>query len=306
MQGTRIRVGALRRWHTAAWAAVLVLAVGTAPSAQGAGTGAPVSSRLVALQKSSGALLATHSLWRSPDGAAGKPAVAGGWAYFVEEGKTLCGVNLATGKVVWRTPLAMTTRMAPVAVGAMVLAFDAETLSAFTATTGRPLWNHSTREMGEEWQMGEGTRTVLASGRLFLCSARALLAMDIKSGQPIWAMRRSHAEDPAPVVSGRFLYVRDGNDPNAWGRYMVEDGSDARDEVVHGPLKPKLAAQGKQETGSRILVSPDRRSMTVQVGNRRVTYRAPEPFTIAGVVGETASVVCVQLVAHSPGTPGKG
>jgi hypothetical protein len=40
--------------------------------------------------------------------------------------------------------------------------------------------------------------------------------------------------------------------------------------------------------------------MTVTLGARRWSYRAPAPFTIAGVVGETSNVLCVQIVADAP------
>jgi hypothetical protein len=299
MQGTLIRVRALRRWHPAAWAAVLALAVGAADAA-------PISSRLVALKKSTGAPLASHFLWRSADGAAGKPAISGNWAYFVEDGKTLCGLNLSTGKIAWKTPLAAPTRFAPLVLGQRVLVFDSETLFAYTATTGRVTWMRALRELGDEWLITEKTRFTHFHGRLFVCSALALLAVDLETGEPIWATRRKHAEDPAPFVSGRFLYVRSAADPKEWARFLVEDGTDARDEGIYGPMEANPGRLTKKAAASRIFLSSDRRSMTMLVGSRRVTYRAPEPFTISGVVGETSGVVCLQLVAHAPTDSGKG
>jgi hypothetical protein len=299
MQVTLFRIGGLRRWHPAAWAAVLGLVVGAADAA-------PVSSRLVALRKANGAPLATHSLWRTADGAAGKPAVAGNWAYFIEEGKTLCGLNLTTGKVAWRASLAAPTRFAPIAVGRLVLAYDAGTLAAYTGTTGRRAWTLSTHDLGDEWAMSEKTRFAWLPDTLFVCSARALLAVDLVKGEPRWATRRTHAEDTSPVVSGRFLYVRSAVDASEWMRYLVEDGTDARDEARFGAMDPDPSRLVKKAAASRVFLSSDRRSMTMLVGSRRVTYRAPEPFTIEGVLGETPGVVCVQLVAHSPAAPSGG
>jgi outer membrane protein assembly factor BamB len=284
---------ALRRWHPAAWAALLVLSVGVTDAA-------PVSSRLVALRKANGAPLASLALWRTPEGVAGKPTVAGGWAYFVEEGKTLCGLNLTTGKVAWKTPLDAPTRFTPLAIGRLVLIYNAQTIAAYTGTTGRALWTLSTNDLGEEWMLGEKTKFAWGDDRLFICSPQALLGLDLEKGEPIWATRRKHAEDASPVVAGRFLYVRSFVDPKEWARYLVEDGSDAREEATFGPMDANPGGRAKKPMSSRVFVSSDRRSMTMLVGSRRVTYRAPEPFTISGVVGETAGVICVQLVAQSP------
>lgn len=299
MQGILFKIRTRQRWQPAAWAGLLVLAAGAADAA-------PVSSRLVALKKATGAPLASLPLWRTREGVAGKPTVAGGWAYFVEEGKTLCGLNLTTGKVAWKAALDAPTRFAPLAVGRMVLIHDAQTLSAFTATTGRPIWSLSITQFGDEWTFDEKTRFTWGDGTLFACSPRALLAVDIEKGEPSWATRRKHAEDPAPTVSGRFLYVRSAVDPKEWIRYLTVDGTDARDEATFGPMEANPGRPGKKSLPSRVFLSSDRRSMTMLVGSRRITYRAPEPFTIAGVVGESAGVVCVQLVAHSPTAPEKG
>lgn len=298
MQGTLWKPGVLRRWLPAAWAAALGLLVGAADAA-------PVSSRLVALQKSSGKPVANLTLWRTADKAAGKPAVAGNWAYFIEEGKTLCALNLTTGKVAWRTPLAAPTRFAPVALGRLVIAYDARTITAYTGTTGRKAWALSTSEVTEEWALDEKTRFAASGDRIFVCSAYALLAVKISDGTPTWATRRRHAEETSPVVFDRFLYVRRADDSNEWARYLVTDGTDARDELTYGDMDPNPARLLKT-AGSRIFFSADRRSMTMLVGTRRITYRAPEPFTIAAVVGETSGVVCVQLVANSPAAPEAG
>jgi hypothetical protein len=187
-----------------------------------------------------------------------------------------------------------------------VVVCGAETLTAFIGTTGRQSWSFSLREIGEEWRIGEKTRFVSADGRLFVCSSRALLSMDLESGQPVWATRRKHAEETSPVVSGRFLYVRSDQDANVWARYLVEDGTNARDEATYGEMDPDPERLAKKRAASRIFLSADRRSMHMLVGGRRVSYRAPEPFTIAGVLGESSGVVCLQLVAYSPTAPSGG
>lgn len=294
MRTTRLETGSARCRQVAFWAGALALIVGAAEAT-------PVASRLVALRKPSGTPLASVMLWRSAEGAAGTPVVRGNRAYFIEDGRRLCAWNLVTGKVAWRTPLPAATRFAPTVVGSLVLVYGPHSLHAFTASTGRLVWSFSLLELGENWSLTEKTQFASADGRLFICSREILLAMDLNNGQPIWATRNNRqAEVPTPVVLGQFLYVRSADRAEPWMRYLAADGTDARDETTYGPRDPNPTRAIRKSPASRAVVSSDRKTLLLLIGNRRLTYQAPAPFTIAAVVGETSGVLCVQLVAHGP------
>jgi PQQ-like domain len=298
MQSIRKGAGVARRWLPALWAGALALAVGPAKAA-------PISSRLVVLRKSTGASMANVVLWRTAEGATsgagGSAAVAGCWAFYIEEGQTLCGLNLISGKVLWNTRLLAPVRFAPVAAGNLVLVHDGQTLWAYTNTTGRLAWELPMQEVGEKWQLSEGMEATLAEGHLFLCSEGKILAIDGEKGQPIWANQNAPmAARATPVAVGGYLYVRSATDAGTWARFSAEDGMPAVDDEAHGTpaTDPQRAAQ--KPAGALVSLSADRRSLTVTQGKARWTYRAPAPFTFARVVGETSSLICVQLIADAP------
>jgi hypothetical protein len=293
-KGTRVG----RRWLPALWAAAVALAAGSAEAA-------PISGRLMVLRKTTGAPLASAMLWRTAEGATsgagGAAAVAGSWAFYIEDGHTLCGLNLITRKVGWSTRLQAPTRFAPMAAGGLVLVHDGGTLWAYTATTGRMAWELPMQELGENWQLSETTEAVMGEGRVFVCADGKILAIDPEKGQPIWANRNaSMAAHPTPVLVQGYLYVRSAADAEHWTRFTTEDGMPAPDEDAHGSAVADPLATLRKAPAARVTVSADKRSLTVVQDKTRWTFRAPVPFTISGVVGETANLICVQLVANAP------
>jgi PQQ-like domain len=289
-----------RRWQTALWAGAVALAVGSAEAA-------PISSRLVVLRKTTGTSLASVMLWRTAEGAtngaSGGAAVAGSWAFYIEGGHTVCGLNLISGKVLWSTRLTAPTRFAPLAAGSLVLVHDGGTLWAYTSTTGRLAWELSMQEVDEKWQLSEATEAVVAGGHLFLCGDNKIMAIDPEKGQPVWANRNAPmAARPTPVVVGGYLYVRSAVDSANWARFTIEDGMPASDEDAHGSPVPDPQSAVRKPPAARVTLSADRRSLTVIQDKGRWTYSAPMPFTIGGVIGETGNLLCVQLVANGPGT----
>jgi hypothetical protein len=293
MGRTTLEAGVLRRWRPVLWAGALALVVGAAEAA-------PVSSRLVALRKATGAPLATVTLWRSAEGAGGKPIVSGPWAYFVEDGKALCGLSLVSGKIAWRAALPSSTPFAPILVGPLVVACTNDSLYAYRGTTGHLVWSFALQDLNMGWSLTEKTEFAVGSGRLFICAADMIVGLQADNGQPLWATRTRQAEHPRPVVSGRFLYVRTADPDEPWSRRLVADGTDARDEGIYGAMEADPERGAKPAPVTSALLTADGKSLTATVGKRRMTYRAPAPFTIAGVVGETPGVLCLQLVAESP------
>jgi outer membrane protein assembly factor BamB len=290
--------GVGRRWLPALWAGGLALAVGSAQAA-------PISSRLVVLRKSTGVPMTNVVLWHTAEGATsgagGSAAVAGCWAFYIEEGNTLCGLNLLSGKVLWNTRLSAPARFAPLAAGNLVLVHDGETLWAYTNTTGRLAWELPMQEVGEKWQLSEATEVTMADGHLFLCTESKILAIDAEKGQPIWANRNAPMAAPAtPVAVGGYLYVRSTADADGWARFTVEEGMPATDEDAHGTPATDPQSALRKPAAASVSVSADRRSLTVIQGKTRWTYRSPAPFTIAHVIGETSNLLCVQLIAEAP------
>lgn len=298
MQSIGKGAGVSRRWLPALWAGALALAVGSAQAA-------PISSRLVVLRKSTGAPMKNVVLWHTAEGATsgvgGSAAVAGCWAFYIEEGYTLCGLNLISGKVLWNTRLSAPVRFAPVAAGNLVFVHDGETLWAYSNTTGRLMWELPMQEVGEKWQLSEAIEAAMAEGHLFLCAESKILAIDAEKGQPIWANRNAPMAAPAkPVVIGGYLYVRSAADATTWARFTTEDGLPGFDEDAHGTPATDPQSAVRKPAAAQVSVAADRRSLTVTQGKTRWTYRSPAPFTIARVVGETSNLLCVQLIAEAP------
>lgn len=298
MQSIGKGAGVGRRWLPALWAGALALAVGSAQAA-------PISSRLVVLRKSTGVPMTNVVLWHTAEGATsgagGSAAVAGCWAFYIEEGNTLCGLNLLSGKVLWNTRLSAPARFAPLAAGNLVLVHDGETLWAYTNTTGRLAWELPMQEVGEKWQLSEATEVTMADGHLFLCTESKILAIDAEKGQPIWANRNAPMAAPAtPVAVGGYLYVRSTADAAGWARFTVEEGMPATDEDAHGTPATDPQSALRKPAAASVSVSADRRSLTLIQGKTRWTYRSPAPFAIAHVVGETSNLLCVQLIAEAP------
>jgi outer membrane protein assembly factor BamB len=283
-----------RRWLPALWAGVIALAMGSAEAA-------PISGRLVALRKATGTPFADVSIWRTAEGATGSAAVGGCWAFYIEDGQTLCALNLISGKKPWSTRLKAPVSFPPLACGSLALVHDGTTLWAYTNTTGRLMWELPMQDIGEKWELDGTVQGVLAEGRLYLCAGSKILAVDAGTGQPIWANHSvAMAASPTPTVAAGYLYVRSAADPATWVRFTADEGMPAPDE--NAPSKSAAVAPPATPTPSatRVTLAADRRSVTVTLGTRRWSYRAPAPFTIAGVIGETSNVLCVQLVAESP------
>ncbi len=298
MQSVRNGAGVARRWLPAFVVGALALAVVPAQAA-------PISSRLVVLRKATGVPMANVVLWHTAEGTTagvgGSAAVAGCWAFYIEEGHTLCGLNLISGKVLWNTRLLAPVRFAPVAAGNLVIVHDERTLWAYSNTTGRLEWELSTQEIGEKWQFAEGMEAVASEGHLFLCAQNKILTLDAEKGQPIWANRNAPMAAPAtPVVVGGYLYVRSAADPATWARFTCDEGMPAPDDDAHGMAATDPQSAVRKPAATPVSVSADRRSLAMAQGKTRWTYRPPVPFTITRVVGETSSLLCVQLIAEAP------
>jgi hypothetical protein len=300
MQPKVRRAQSAKRLVTAAW--VLALAAGVAEATPG-------ESRLVTIQKATGKPVASATLWRGA--ATGvSPVVGGGWAYYVENGETLCGLNLTSGKVLWRTQLATPAKFLAFASPSTLVAYDEALLRAFSRTNGRMLWEYDLRAIGEEWRLHEKMQFAVGPEYFVLCSSGQLLCLDVKTREPIWGNQNAGlAERPTPILTEENLFVRAAGEGIRWLGFRLADGAPTKDpEPPAGAVRPttndqRPMIQGQEAPTRRrsgLAVAPDGRSLTATVGSRRWSYRAPEPFAIGRVVSESGSVVLLQLVTGVP------
>jgi outer membrane protein assembly factor BamB len=287
MQTKTRRAEGARRWLSI-WA--LAVAAGTAHAATG-------ESRLVTIQKATGKPLASITLWRTAGKAGVSPVTGGGWAYFVENGETLCGLNLTSGRVFWRTRLTAPATFATLAGRNLLLVYDATRLSAYAPLTGKRLWETDLQMLGEEWRLHETVQFAAERRHLVLCTAAQILCLDATTGEPLWGKQNAGlAERPSIVFTDDAVFARSTGDGVRWTGFNLVDGFPAKE------MEPPQSAVGRRPVAvpSGLTVAKDGRSLTAAVGSRRWSYRAPEPFAIGRVIGETGNVLLLQLVTAAP------
>lgn len=288
MQSNTRRAKSARRWLAPVWA--LAMATGVAHAAPG-------ESRLVTIQKATGKPLASVTLWRAVATAGVSPVVGSGWAYFVENGDTLCGLNLTSGKIFWRTRLTTPVTFTVVAGRNMLLVCDETRLSAYAPLTGKQLWETDLRTVGEEWRLQESLQFAADGRYLVFCGGAQLLCLDATTGEPIWGNQNAGlAERPNPILTQEALFARVAGEDVRWIGFQLTDGFPAKETDPPQAIVDRLS--GASPSG--LAVARDGRSLTATVGSRHWSYRAPEPFAIGRVVGETGNVVLLQLVTGAP------
>lgn len=130
----------------------------------------------------------------------------------------LVALDLVSGRVRWRAAISSATR--PEILGDVVLATTAGAWLALDADTGRVLWRTTPSDPVLFGAARAGARLFLGTGSRDAAAAAHLVALDARSGTPLWT-REAPAPLGRPVARGRLVLV-------PWQRqYLV--ALDARD-----------------------------------------------------------------------------
>lgn len=219
---------------------------------------------IVALDTSNG-----HEVWRTQAGAPfnSAPTVANGRVYAITNDSELVSYDAETGSVEWNfQAIAEPARI----LSASSIAVDGETVIAPFASgeivallnaNGRRLWSDSLSRSGRLTSLSAindiAGRPVVEGGVVYAASHSGLLAaIDIRSGQRIWAI--SFASTQTPWIAGDVLYAVnvDGElcafDKATGHVYWLTQLRRYRDEDDH---KGRVSWAGPIMVGSRLVLA---------------------------------------------------
>jgi len=162
----------------------------------------------------------------------GTPAVAGGKLFVGlcdDDGNGLGGVaalQLADGKVLWRTKTVNSVRSQPVVADGRVIVQDAEGfVYAYEAKSGRELWRRQVSDHKEyqvhysEYVITSGV--TVAGGTVYAGGGEKLTALDLKTGKVLWRIAEARGVEPSPsapaVAVGKVFAML-----NWWGSFCVD------------------------------------------------------------------------------------
>ncbi len=210
-----------------------------------------------------------HEVWRAQAGAPfnSAPTVAGGRVYAITNDSELIAYDAESGAVQWNfQAIAEPARI----LAASSIAVDGETviapfasgeIVALLSANGRRLWSDSLSRSGRLTSLSAindiAGRPVVDNGVAYAASHSGLLAaIDIRSGQRIWAI--SFASTQTPWVAGDVLYAVsiDGElcafDKATGHVYWLTQLRRYRDENDH---KGRISWTGPIMVGSRLVLA---------------------------------------------------
>ena len=152
---------------------------------------------------------------KSARGAACTPAISGGRLYTTGSGNLHC-LDAQTGEHRWSSPIkAKSTGSSVLVAGGRVFA-SADTLQAFNAESGSPLWE-------QKEVKGKNSSPLMAGGTLIASGKKHVYGIDPETGTAKWEV--IGASDASPVVSdGVLVCYAKGTKLHALRAYQIGDG----------------------------------------------------------------------------------
>lgn len=155
--------------------------------------------------------------WRlkTVNGIEGGATLFKGRIYFGANDGVFYAVDARTGRVVWSSPTRSEMLSEPLFDGDTATVYvlsSANTVHAFEADSGKPLWVYN-RQESNTFAVRGGTKPALHRGTLFVgFSDGSLAALNAKSGQVLWDVQLNKNKkfkdvDTSPIVDGSRLYI---------------------------------------------------------------------------------------------------
>lgn len=161
------------------------------------------------------------------------PVVDGGRVFTLGISGILSAIDLATGKLLWRTdapaaPPEFGTAMSPIVEGSSVIvhlgANDKGELVAFDAASGKPRW----RWRGDGPAYASPVIAVLGGTRqLVTQTENAIVGIDVTSGAPLWSLpfKTSYDQNSITPVVVRDLVIYSGLESGVTAIRVVRKGA---------------------------------------------------------------------------------
>ncbi len=188
---------------------------------------------------------------------AARPAFASGSAFVALRDRTLVAVDLETGQLRWRVPVAAT--IAPAADDEFVYAYAGDALVAFARDTGELQWEVALRT-------APTAPMVARAGWLFVPAEGHLLAINGRSGALVWRRDFDSRMGVRPVVDGDRLAL--GFDDGQVVLVDVTTGATLWAQRLGGAVSGLHMDAERVYAGSR-----DRFFYCLQTSNGRMAWR---------------------------------
>lgn len=143
--------------------------------------------------------------------------------YFHTVENQVFALDLATGEIAWQTTADDVSRSFALAVAEGKVIITSLVVEALDAKTGDHVWRADTRgRVPPNWLLPVGrvsasggpqaSPPAIAHGKVFLKreEGKKGLALDIETGDPVWAVKLAEGYE-SPVVAGEHVYFVDGN-----------------------------------------------------------------------------------------------
>jgi outer membrane protein assembly factor BamB len=218
------------------------------------------------------------------------PAVAGGLVYIggrIESGGMygrLCAVDEVSGKLVWEQQTGYEVNCPPTVAFNRVYVLFGQTVSAFDARTGEPVWRRPTKGVGTS------SPTIFNDLVIVGCLDEHVYCLEARTGGRRWARRTGSAIYSSPIIWDGLVYVGSG-DKKLYAldlqtsdvRWAFETGDEvsssptvfgdvvyvgSRDGNVYAIDQKTGKLRWRYQTGDEVYSSPALAAGTLYVGSR--------------------------------------